>query len=162
MEVLGIKKARDFDFVVSSTLHPDIFPELQKEYSTSAEKNDVIILEENVKTGEAIISISAATEAYMPQGKALIDYDLAINNDSYHIWFYGCKFLNLEFQIAKKKYRDYEKDRVDLRTIELYYDFIRNFDNKKILKEQIEAQLKRREEIERKRKEVMEDLENQC
>lgn len=40
--------------------------------------------------------------------------------------------------------RELEKDAADLRLIELYYDCIRYFDNKKILKEQIQNALNKR------------------
>ena len=70
--------------------------------------------------------------------------DLIINNDSFHFWFNGCKFVNLDLIRRKKMIRELEKDAADLRLIELYYDCIRYFDNKKILKEQIQNALNKR------------------
>ena len=168
MEVLGIKKAVDLDFIIASDLHPRILPGYPKtkarnpemvpkhltkgKYDMSEYPAKALMLDE---MNTPIISIIPYKQTYLPAEDKMIDNDILIRNDSYYIWFYGLKFLNLDFQISKKTNRDYEKDRADLRTIELYHDFIRNFDNKKVLKEQIEAELKRRGEMEKKRNEMM-------
>jgi hypothetical protein len=166
-EVLGIRTSRDIDFIITSDLHPIILPDFPRTnvilngpvYITPSNINEQPFKVLQVKDGQSTVAILPDSKIHFPSESKLIDTDIIINNDEYHIMFYGLKFVNLEFVVHYKKMRGYESDRVALRLIQLYYDYINNFNDKKVLKEQIEAELKKRKEREAKTKAIMEELE---
>lgn len=67
-----------------------------------------------------------------------------INDDNNYFIFNGLKFLNLEFVKEKKEKHDREKDKNDIRLIDLYNEMIMVYDEREKLKEGIFEEIKRR------------------
>ena len=67
-----------------------------------------------------------------------------ISDDNCYFIFNGLKFLNLEFVKEKKEKHDREKDKNDIRLINLYNEMVMVYDEREKLKEGIFEEIKRR------------------
>lgn len=116
-EIFGLRTARDIDFIVDQCYRGQLGTETS-------------VWEENIEYTRCN-SIKTSAENVFAD-------DLLIHDDNYHFMFHGLKFVNIDL-IAKKKLFDHrEKDIRDVRLYELFKDFALNFDNKSLLKKQIE------------------------
>lgn len=66
--------------------------------------------------------------------------DVLIDDDNYHFIFNEIKFVNLDIIARKKEHDRRDKDIRDVRLYELFCDFSKNFDDKEVLKKQIERE----------------------
>lgn len=116
-EIFGLRKADDLDFFVKSVYRKwhGSKTTAWNEYTHYTRKDSIEVSEENV---------------YLD--------DLLIEDDNYHYIFNGLKFVNLNIMNEKKKYNGREKDIRDNRLYELFMDYAMNFENKALLKQQIE------------------------
>lgn len=71
---------------------------------------------------------------------AVYDDDLLIEDDNFHYMFNGLKFVNLDIIARKKAFDRREKDLRDIRSYELFMDYASNFNDKALLKRQIEKE----------------------
>jgi hypothetical protein len=95
-----------------------------------------------VETNYEAVQISLL-EGFEYGGK-YYDIDTIVEDDEYHFVFYGLKFMNLDLLKKHMLYLNREKDIHRLRLIELFEDFALNFDDKRVLREQINEHLCRR------------------
>lgn len=124
MEVMGIRESCDVDF---------------------------ICLEENKNALFDLYPLSQATAKTAGIHELSIDYYTAekarqyILDDNYHFIFFGFKFLNLELVREKKMAHNREKDKKDLRLLDLYDEMVMVYDKDSALKKGIyEETVKRR------------------
>lgn len=123
LEVLGIRESTDIDIVVS--------PELRNKYG-----DGVTHLTSN---------LDIATRNYVRNYQNVKIYDeQLIYDDNQHFIFMGCKFANVDSVKYRKQHSDRDKDIRDVRRIEIFEEYYKFFDNKKILQEQIDIELRRR------------------
>ena len=118
-EIFGLRKAADLDFFVKGE-YRNAFGEVTVSWS-----DDIEYVRKN--------SISVSDDD-------MYEDDLLIEDDNYHYVFYGCKFVNLDIIAQKKKYNHREKDMRDVRLYQLFKDYVSNFDDKEVLKKQIEKE----------------------
>ncbi len=119
MEAFGIKKTNDIDIAVKSKYRETF-------------GNDKISWSDEI---DYVRKDSVAIQ----KGVVLPD-DLLIEDDNYHFIFHGLKFLNLELVKRAKMVSQREKDLMDIQLIDIFEDFSANFDNKTVLKKQIEKE----------------------
>lgn len=123
LEVLGIRESTDIDIVVS--------PELRNRFG-----DGVTHLTE---------TLDIATRNYVRNYDSVKVYDeQLIYDDNQHFIFMGCKFANVDSVKYRKSHSDRDKDIKDVRRIEIFEEYYKFFDKKKILQEQIEIELRRR------------------
>ena len=116
-EIFGLRKADDIDFIV--------LEKYRKKYGYNT-----ISWTDNIDyTRKNSIKVDDDT---------LYQDELLINDDNYHYIFYGLKFVNLSLMARKKGFDKRNKDVRDCRLYELFKDYSKNFNNKTLLKEQIE------------------------
>lgn len=118
-EIFGLRPADDIDF---------IFGEKYRE--KFGDKHQ--IWEEKIEYSRRN-SIETSDNVVYPD-------DLLIGDDNYHYMFNGLKFVNIDLVARKKAYNRRDKDLRDVRLYELFKDFALNFDDKAILKKQIEKE----------------------
>lgn len=123
LEVVGIRNSTDIDIMIA--------PELRNIYG-----NGIVHLTPTLDIG---------TRNYVRNSKSvLIQDEQLIYDDNCHFMFMGCKFANVEYVQFRKSSSEREKDIKDLRLIEIYFEYARNFNDKEVLQRQIEMELKRR------------------
>ncbi len=118
-ELYGLRKADDIDFAFSDKYREEFGEEHQiwEEKIDYTRKNSIEISDDVVYPDE-----------------------LLIKDDNYHYVFNGLKFVNIDLIAKKKAYNKREKDLRDVRLYELFMDYALNFDDKVILKKQIEKE----------------------
>lgn len=123
LEVMGIRDSTDIDIVVSA--------ELRKVYGDGI--------------SHLTPTLDIATRDYVRNGdKILIKDEQLIYDDNYHFMFMGCKFANIECILYRKSFSKREKDVKDVKLIKIFMEYTKNFDDKKVLQEQIQRELERR------------------
>lgn len=118
-EIFGLRKAVDTDFIVD-----DYYREKYGE-TTQPWDDDIHYTRRN--------SIQISDEI-------IYEDNLLIHDDNYYYMFNGLKFVNICLMSKKKTYDKRSKDIKDVRLYELFCDFSRNFDDKEVLKKQIEKE----------------------
>jgi hypothetical protein len=79
----------------------------------------------------------------MPNGEKIND-DIIVDNCEYHFMFNGLKFANLEIYKQKRKNSRRDKDFLLLRKIDLYENLLGHFEQQRIFRERVSAELERR------------------
>ncbi len=120
MELFGLKCADDIDFCISSKFRYRV-------KSTELPEDIHIKKPDSVKIGDDCV--------YMD--------DLVINNDELHYVFDDIKFLNLDILREFKKFRSLEKDEGDVRKLEVFFDSVKAFNEKRQLRIQMEREIGR-------------------
>jgi hypothetical protein len=124
LEVFGLRQANDIDIAVHSR-H-------RKEADTSVS----LQWTENIHYARKN-SIEDVNGTVYPD-------DLIIEDHNLHYMFHGLKFINMELLKMKKQHDRRENDKTDLRLIEIFEDYCNNFDDKHILGQQIERELRQK------------------
>ncbi|SFL03599.1 hypothetical protein SAMN05216390_108111 [Lachnospiraceae bacterium KH1T2] len=121
MELYGLRVSDDLDFCV----HPiDRYKVIQSKLP-----KDVNLKRQNsVMVGDGVCYTD----------------EMIIEEPDFHYMFNGLKFLNLDILRNMKKYRNMDKDVVDVRLIDIFYDSLKAFDDKELVRKQMESQLNRR------------------
>lgn len=118
-EIFGLRKADDTDFIV------DVCYREKYGNTTQPWADDIHYTRQN--------SIQISNET-------IYEDKLLICDDNYYYIFNGLKFVNMDLMAKKKAYDGRDKDRKDVRLYELFCDFSMNFENKELLKKQIEKE----------------------
>lgn len=125
LEVFDIRESTDIDIVVS--------PEMRIIY------------------GNGITHISShldiVTRNYVKDegtGEVFVTDEQLIYDDDYHYLFYGLKFANLELVLKRKSSSNREKDINDVKLLSIFFEYSKNFNDKEVLKRQIEKEVDRR------------------
>lgn len=118
-EIFGLRKADDVDFAYGDKYCEQFGTEHQvwEDKIECSRRNSIEVSDDLVYTD-----------------------NLLINDDNYHYIFNGLKFVNIDLIAQKKAYNRREKDLRDVRLYELFNDFTLNFDDKAMLKKQIEKE----------------------
>lgn len=116
LELYGIRDAKNINFIVKSGVNFDV-------NNDTFEKKSHYALDEN---------------------NNIIENDIVINDDEYHTVFSDLKFINPEFVYRNKKFRNSEKDKVDLAKIESWKKLVIGMDDKRYLNQQVERELYKR------------------
>lgn len=123
LEVLGIRNSTDIDIVVSSRIR-NIYGD------------GVTHLSDN---------LDLCTRNYVRgQDGVLISDEQLLEDDSYYFKWYDCRFVNMELVQYRKSWQARNKDKMDVKLINIYLDYYKYFDHKKALQWQIIEELKRR------------------
>lgn len=126
MEVMGIRDSAEVDFIC-----------LEENFSELSDMSANMYIRDK---GESKKGLSELSCEYYSSEKAR----QLILDDNYHFIFYGIKFLNLEFVREKKVLNDRQKDRNDIRLIDLFNEMAMVYDDKLALKKGIYEEVKRR------------------
>ena len=95
--------------------------------------------------GEGVDIANKGAEIVMPNGENIND-DLLVDCCEYHFLFNGLKFANLDVIKHKKTLSRRDKDLFHLRQIDLFENLMGRFEQQRIFKERVMAELKRRGE----------------
>jgi len=123
LEVVGIRQSTDIDLTVEKSIR-----DRYGDGVTHFTDNIDLVTKNYVRSNNSV----------------LISDDELIQNNNYHFYFNGFKFVNIDLVYYRKKDSKREKDISDVRLIELYNDFYRYFSNKSILQQKISEELIRR------------------
>lgn len=120
LEIFGLRTSDDLDIIIKSTYH--------SKYGTDAQKwNDFI----DVCPPDRIVD----------ENNQIWKNDLLIDDDNFHFMFFGIKFMNIELLKSKKKHDGREKDLNDVKLINLFLEYAAHFDDKYVLRQQIDREL---------------------
>ncbi|EAQ66011.1 hypothetical protein MED121_02330 [Marinomonas sp. MED121] len=97
MDILGIRKSTDIDFILLSTIREKMFD------------NKVNVLSDN---------IDLASKGYLRLANTNITDDLIIKKSKYHYFFRGFKFIDIDYVLQRKKNQCRDKDIQDVRLID--------------------------------------------
>ena len=123
MEVMGIRESVEVDFIC---LEED-YENLSKHFPQRQGKEKVI------GSSEISVDFYSAEKAR----RYILD-------DNCHFIFFGLKFLNLEYVREKKVLNDREKDRKDIRLLDLFDELVQVYDAKASLKKGIYDEIVKR------------------
>ena len=118
-EIFGLRRADDLDFSVAG--------KYREKYG-----ND------HKRLGNGL-DYSRLDSVEVSDNKVYSD-ELLLSDDNYHFVFDGLKFVNIDLIAQKKAYNKREKDIKDVRLYELFSSFVLCFDDKAVLKKQIEKE----------------------
>lgn len=132
LEVVGIRNSTDIDIVVSS--------EMRTVYGDGV--------------NHLTDTLDIVTRNYVRNNSGvIITDDQLIHDDNCHFMFMGCKFANIDYVLLRKSSSEREKDIIDVKLMQVYNNYVKWFDDKKVLIDQIDNEIKRRKDIQtRKRK----------
>lgn len=120
LEVFGLRNSDDLDVAVKS--------KYRKTLGTEAKKwsdNIDLCRQDNV----------------VDENGTVYQDDILIDDDNFHFLFFGMKFINMELLRSKKKHDARKKDLEDIRLIDMFFEYAANFDDKYVLRQQIDREL---------------------
>lgn len=120
MELYGLKCADDIDFCIS------------KRYRDYIDENE---LPQNVHLKRENSTVVEDNNVYSD--------DLIIEDPEFHYLFGDLKFINLDLLCAMKKKRNLQKDMDDIRRLEVFFDSVKAFDEKRQFRRQMEREIGR-------------------
>lgn len=120
LEVFGLRESDDLDITFKSNFRAKFGAEMQKV------TDDIDICRQDNVIGE---------------NATVYRDDILIEDDDLHFLFYGLKFLNIEILKSKKKHDGRPKDLEDVRLIDIFEEYATNFDDKLVLRKQIDREL---------------------
>lgn len=120
MELFGLKCADDIDFCVSNKFR-DKVNESELPEGVNLKYPDSTRIDENT----------------------VFKDDVLICEPDFHFLFQDFKFISLELLYQMKKYRNLEKDKGDIRRLEVFFDSVKAFDEQRAFRNQMEREINR-------------------